>query len=70
MAEGLPARIRVITPSYTKYVANKNEFVSNYTVKGVSYTEKVKNKSFFKKIQKVHKLIHSSGSIDYERLSG
>ena len=41
MAEGLPARIRVITPSYTKYVENKNNFVSNYTVKAVS-ADKVK----------------------------
>ena len=41
MAEGLPARIRVITPSYTKYVENKNNFDSNYTVKAVS-ADKVK----------------------------
>lgn len=44
-AEGLPARIRVITPSYVYFVDSgpinsQNTFDSNYTIKSVS-TDKV-----------------------------
>lgn len=39
-AEGLPARIRVISPAYVKYT-DDNSFTSNYTVKSIS-TDKVK----------------------------
>ena len=38
--EGLPAKIRVITPLYVKYVEGSDEFKSNYTVKSVA-TNKV-----------------------------
>ena len=40
-AEGLPARIRVITPSYVYFVdtgpiSSQNTYESNYTIKSVS----------------------------------
>ena len=38
-AEGLPGRVRVITPAYVKYTAS-NSFQSNYTVAAVA-TDKV-----------------------------
>ena len=40
-AEGLPGRVRVISPAYVKYIANTDSFLSNYTVAGVS-TDKVR----------------------------
>ena len=41
MAEGLPARIRVITPNYVKFIENTDTFDSNYTIQSIS-TDKVK----------------------------
>ena len=38
-AEGLPGRVRVISPAYVKYTGT-DSFESNYTVEGIS-TDKV-----------------------------
>lgn len=38
-AEGLPGRVRVISPAYVKYTGT-DSFESNYTVAGIS-TDKV-----------------------------